>query len=246
MVVLDQGELMARPASDDGHHRPSVAVDVVVLTVVDDALGLLVHRRPEPPFEGSWALPGAFVGAGESLDVTAARVLRAKAGLSDVWVEQLYTFSDPHRDPRSRVISVGHLALVDLHRVRTSLPEGAEVAVADVVVRPGDHGTHDNLAVHAELEGRPVDLAFDHERIVATAVTRLRGKLDYTPVGYQLLRDEFTLRELRRVHEVILGRELTAPNFRRSMLASGELEATGTRESDVEHRPAELYRFRPP
>lgn len=227
------------------HHRPSVTVDVVVLTIVDGVLGLLLHRRQEEPFAGEWALPGGFVLEGESLEAAAARVLREKAGLAQVWVEQLYTFGNPDRDPRDRVISVAHLALVDLPRFRTSVPTSTEVVTGAVEVRAGARGTHDDVEVSVRVQGGPIALAFDHSAIVKTAITRLRGKLDYTPVGYQLLPDEFTLRDLRRVHEVIQDRALTAPNFRRSMLASRELEPTGRFEEDVEHRPAELHRFRP-
>lgn len=217
----------------------SVAVDVVLLTIREGAVRVLLHRRPEPPFAGYWALPGGFVAPDEPLDDTARRVLQDKAGVTGVWVEQLYTFGAPDRDPRTRVISVSYLALADLERFRNALP-GAPAARDAVITDIAADGS----ATVAGADGEPLPLAFDHDRIVGTAVTRLRGKLSYTPVGYQLLPSRFTLRQLQTVHETILGQTVNKDSFRRRMLASGELEPTGRREADVEHRPAELYRFR--
>lgn len=217
--------------------RPSVTVDVVVLTIVDDHLGVLVHRRPQQPFAGRWALPGGFVQLDESLEDAARRVLQVKGGLEQVWLEQLYTFGAPDRDPRTRVISVTYVALVDIERFRGSVP--AEPDTATARIRPSDDG----WAVH--VAGERVELAFDHDRIVATAVDRLRSKLDWQPVGYQLLPERFTLRELQHVHEVVGGAELNKQSFRRRMLGSGELEDTGEVEQDVSHRPASFYRFAP-
>lgn len=213
--------------------RPSVTVDVVILTVVDDHLGVLVHRRPEDPFAGAWALPGGFVQLDETLDDAARRVLRVKGGLDDVWLEQLYTFGGLDRDPRTRVLSVSYMALVDMDRFRGS--SDADTAVAQLTRRDDDW--------EVAIDGDRVSVAFDHATIIATAVERLRGKLDWTPVGYQLLPDEFTLRDLQEVHEVVGGQPLNKQSFRRRMLNSGELEDTGRLEEDVSHRPASFYRF---
>ncbi len=215
--------------------RPSVTVDVVILTVADAHLGVLVHRRPEDPYAGAWALPGGFVQLDETLEDAARRVLRVKGGLEDVWLEQLYTFGDLDRDPRTRVLSVSYMALVDVDRFRGSTAEDADTAVATIVEHDGDW--------QVTVDGTAAALAFDHERIVTTAVERLRGKLDWTPVGYQLLPDEFTLRDLQAVHEVVGGARLNKQSFRRRMLNSGELEDTGRLEEDVSHRPASFYRF---
>jgi 8-oxo-dGTP diphosphatase len=215
--------------------RPSVAVDVALLSVSDGALFTRVVRRDEHPFKGRWALPGGFVKMDESLDAAAGRVLSEKAGLKGVYLEQLYTFGHPGRDPRTRVLSVAYCALV--HRERLPLNEG----LARILVPwEGETGGAVELT---DPDARPLGLAFDHADILGMAVKRIRGKLDYSPIGFQLLPDRFTLLELQRVHETILGRPLNKDSFRRRMLASGQLEATGESQKDVDHRPAELYRI---
>jgi 8-oxo-dGTP diphosphatase len=216
--------------------RPSVAVDVVLLCADSGALLTLVLPRATHPHRGRWALPGGFVRMDESLDAAARRVLVEKAGLSGVFLEQLYTFGAVERDPRTRVVSVAYYALVH-HERFTGLQD--RVARVDV---PWEGETGGAVDLRAE-DGSPLALAFDHADIVGTAVKRIRGKLGYTPIGYQLLPERFTLRDLQTVHETVLGRPLNKDSFRRRMLASGELEATGERQTDVDHRPAELYRM---
>jgi len=214
--------------------RPSVAVDVALFTVADGVLRALVIERAEPPQRGSWALPGVFVGLDESLEDAARRALATKAGVGEVFLEQLYTFGAPTRDPRTRVISVTYYALVDPERL-------ADAELRRVRV-PWD-GESGGAVEVMSASGEPVPLAFDHAEILGQAVKRLRGKLDYSPIGFQLLPERFTLRRLQDVHETILGKAVNKDSFRRRMLASGQLEPTGEREGDVEHRPAELYRF---
>lgn len=223
------------------YDRPSLTVDVALVSASEGALHTLVVRRAEPPQRGRWALPGGFVGATESLDAAAGRVLAAKAGLRDVFLEQLYTFGEPSRDPRTRVVTVAYYALVDFERFTEAASAGADVAVGRVAV-PWEGETGGPVEVTAP-GGAPLALAFDHAEILGTAVKRLRGKLDYAPIGFQLLPATFTLLDLQRVHETVLGRPLNKDSFRRRMLASGQLEATGTSQKDVDHRPAELYRF---
>jgi 8-oxo-dGTP diphosphatase len=221
--------------------RPSVTVDVVLLTVRQGELFTLVVRRMEHPFKGRWALPGGFVHMTEPLDAAAARILKSKCSLEKVFVEQLATFGDPARDPRTRVISVAYYALVDARRFEKALGRLGEVTVGRLSVPwVGERGGPVRLE---DAEGKPMALAFDHEDILGVAVKRIRGKLDYTPIGFQLLHDKFTLLELQAVHETVLGRKLNKDSFRRRMLASGELRATGEMQSEVDHRPAELYRF---
>lgn len=218
--------------------QAAVAVDVAVLSVEDGALQLFVIRREAAPEAGKWALPGGFVEAGESLDQAAVRVLREKSGLEGVYLEQLYTFGDPARDPRTRVITVAYYALVDPIRLRAG-GRGANIAWLDV---PWEGETGGPVTARGK-DGKHVPLAFDHAEIAGMAVKRIRGKLNYTPIGFQLLRPEFTLRQLQQVHEAVLGRKINKDSFRRRMLMSGELEATGRQEIAVDHRPAELYRF---
>ena len=218
--------------------RPSVAVDVVVLTVAEGQLWAVLRPRGEHPHKDRWALPGGFVGLGESLDAAAARLLQAKAGLEGVFLEQLYTFGDPDRDPRMRIITVAYYALVPMAQL-SGVNGGAMLAPLDVAwsgeqggpVEPRDH------------DDQLLPLAFDHGSILGLAVQRIRGKLSYTDIGYALLPPTFTLRELRLIHEGILGESLNKDSFRRRVLASGDLAPTGERQADVGHRPAALYRF---
>lgn len=224
--------------------RPSVTVDVALLSVVDGALFTLLLQRPEHPFKGKWSLPGGFVRLDESLEAAARRVLTAKGALSDLFLEQLYSFGDPKRDPRMRVITVAYYALVDRRRFEgATRASGKSDLVIGRIDVPWEAETGGPVDVQLEGNAKPAELAFDHAEILGTAVKRIRGKLDYTPIGFQLLGATFTLLELQRVHETILGRPVNKDSFRRRMLASGQLEATGEMERDVDHRPAELYRF---
>ena len=206
--------------------RFAVTVDIVLLSVVDSRLVCLLQKRAEAPAKGRWALPGGFVREDEGLDEAAARILSAKAHIARAWLEQLYTFGAPDRDPRMRIVTVAYFAL---------LPER--------VVREAANGSDDLMLAEVSED---LDLAFDHADILDTAVTRLRGKLDYVPLAFALLPENFTLRELQAVHEAILGTPFAKPAFRRRMIDQGWIEATGTFESGTPYRPAELYRRKTP
>jgi 8-oxo-dGTP diphosphatase len=220
--------------------HPSVTVDVALLSPFEGALYTLVVKRIEHPSRGRWALPGGFVRMPESLDAAAVRILAEKTGLSSVFLEQLYTFGHPKRDPRTRVIAVAYYALVDRDRFTAAHAKGELSVVRIAVPWAGETGGPVELR---DEKGATLPTAFDHADILGMAIKRVRGKLDYTPVGFQLLPGTFTLLDLQRVHETVLGRHLNKDSFRRRMLATGELEATGEAEKDVGHRPAELYRF---
>jgi 8-oxo-dGTP diphosphatase len=230
--------------------RLSVAVDVVILTLREGRLEALLIKRKEHPFLNYWSLPGGFVQQHESLDQAAARILRQKTGLQGVvrtlawektgrhpiYLEQLYTFGGPERDPRMRVISVAYYGLVEPSHIR-------EIAEETSLFRLRfceDEG----LVEIFDCKNKKYSLAFDHAEILGTAVQRIRGKLPYTPIGFELLPRRFTLRQLQAVHEAILQKKLNKDSFRRKMLASGMLQATGELESGVGFRPAGLYRFR--
>jgi 8-oxo-dGTP diphosphatase len=229
----EQAFLAQYDASQFPH--PSVAVDVAIVTVHAGQLKALLVAREEHPFKGASALPGGFVGMDESLDAAAARVLKQKGGVEDVYLEQLYTFGAPGRDPRTRVISVAYYALVP----DGLLPHGSLATLG--VDWKGEAGGP--VTAHA-AEGDALDLAFDHDEMLGMVVKRLRGKLDYAAIGFELLPARFTLRALQEVHESVLGHPVNKDSFRRRMLASGRVQATGRREAGVGHRPAELYRFR--
>jgi len=220
--------------------RPSVTVDVCVFTVADGDIEVVLVRRREPPFVGAWALPGGFVGIDESLEGAATRKLAEETGIRDIWLEQLYTFGEPSRDPRTRVITVAYYALVPRERLEGQVRAGAGAAeTAWFRIVDGRGG---RIGLEAREGGERPEMAFDHASIVETAVRRIRGKLEYTTIAFELLPREFTLTELQQVYETILRRRLAKAAFRRKVLSAGVLkEAKGTRRGG--HRPAQLYRF---
>lgn len=201
-----------------------VAVDLVIFTVRDDALQALLVQRGVAPFAGRWALPGGFILEGESLEAAARRELEEETGVRDVYLEQLYTFGDPDRDARGRVISVAYFALIAADRQR--LTAGSDAAAA-----------------RWWAAGAPPPLAFDHRQILDYAVERLRNKLEYTTVGFQLLPKKFTLTQLQRVYEAILGRALDKRNFRRKMELLDILERLEEWAAEGPSRPAQLFTF---
>lgn len=235
----DDSDELAFLASYDAslYPRPSVAVDVVLLTVVDDSLQTLLVRRTHQPQLGRWALPGTFVRMDESLDAAAERAIATKTGLADVFIEQLYTFGEPGRDPRTRVLSVTYYALVEAARLQAVAGDRRDhdLCLARVL---RDEGSLAVTAGETDLE-----LAFDHAGLLAVAVDRIRGKLDYAPIGFELLPEAFTLLDLRRVHEAILGHPLNKDSFRRKVIDRGLVLDTGELARGLGHRPAALYRF---
>ena len=228
----------------DRFPHPHLAVDVALLTLHERALHALVLRRTEAPFAGALALPGGFVRIDETLPAAAARVLADKCRLEDVFLEQLFTFGDVRRDPRGRVVSVAYYALVPAERLLAVLGDGQQRVLGRLDV-PWKGITGGAVQV-LDGNGKPQRLAFDHAEILGTTVQRLRGKIDYAPVGFELLPQAFTLLDLLEVHQAVQGKELNKDSFRRRMLASGLLAATGRLRSDGAWRPAALYRFRQP
>lgn len=200
---------------------PAVAVDVAVFTVRDGGLHVLLVRVDRGAFAGRWALPGGRVGFAESLEAAARRQLGAQAGVTGIYLEQLYTFGSPQRDPHGRVVSVAYFALI---------AHGGRFA-----------GPPDRAAWWPIRRLPP--LAYDHRAVVRVALARLRAKLRYTNIVYGLLPARFTLGELQEMYEAILGRALDRRNFRKKILSLGLLRrASGVRRGA--HRPAALYAFR--
>ncbi len=204
--------------------RPAVTVDVVIFTLQERDLHVLLLKRRYPPYQGVWAIPGGFVKLHEALEHAARRELEEETGLHDVYLEQLYTFGAPDRDPRTRVISVAYFALVraDQHQI---------------------NGSHESSDIGwFSTRSLPQALAFDHHEILRFALDRLRSKLEYTTLAFQLLSEVFTLPELKQTYEQILGETLDRGNFYRKIKEAGVLEPVGgQRESGG--RPAALYRF---
>jgi 8-oxo-dGTP diphosphatase len=199
-----------------------VTVDVVIFTIQTGVLKVLLVKRGVPPFLGQFAIPGGFVLEDEDLDQAALRELREETGVADVYLEQLYSFGDVGRDPRGRVITAAYFALVSADR---SLKAGTDAAEAH-------WWTIDKLPA----------LAFDHEKILGYALDRLRNKLEYTTVGFQLLPEKFTLTELQEVYEAILGKKLDKRNFRRKLSLLKILKPQPEYRRGGQ-RPARLYRF---
>lgn len=204
--------------------RPALTVDCVVFGMDEEDLKVLLIKRGQEPFAGKWALPGGFVRMEESLDAAARRELEEESGIRPSHLEQLYTFGAPGRDPRGRVVTVAYFALVKLtdHRVQAST-DASEAAWFSVWDTP--------------------KLAFDHAEVLGTALQRLKGKVRYQPIGFELLPPKFTLTQLQRLYEIILERQLDKRNFRKKILSMDLLEELDEVEQDVSHRAARLYRF---
>ena len=206
--------------------RPALTVDIVIFTLRDNCLQLLLIKRASEPFIGMWALPGGFVRMDETLEEAACREMEEETGLKQAYLEQLYTYGNPRRDPRGRVVTVTYFALIP----------------ADVDIRR-EGGSDVSQAGWYPIGYLP-PLAFDHAEILTYAIRRLRYKLEYSAVGFQLLPDQFTLSELQYTYEIILGEKLDKRNFRRRILEAGVIEPT-TNVRTGEGRPARLYRYRP-
>lgn len=199
-----------------------IAVDIVIFTIQSGVLKVLLVKRRIAPFLGQHAIPGGFVHENEDLDQAALRELREETGVTDVYLEQLYSFGAPGRDPRGRVISIAYFALISADR---QLKAGSDAAEA-------------NWWPVKELP----TLAFDHAEVLAYALERLRNKLEYTTVGFQLLPEKFTLTQLQEVYEAILDKKLDKRNFRRKMSLLKILKPL----KEYQHggrRPAQLFRF---
>ena len=207
------------------HH--AIAVDVVLFTIQGGTLKVLLVKRRQLPYRGAWALPGGMVGSDESVDAAALRELQEETNIGNIYLEQLYTFGEPARDPRGRVITVAYYALVNWQQFQLKARQRASDA-------------------HWFPVSRLPALAFDHRRIVDYALERLRNKINYTTVGFQLLSREFTLTELQSAYEVLLGQRLDKRNFRRKMLQLGILKGTSQFKANGRQRPARLYTFTEP
>ncbi len=210
------------------HHyeyaRPALTTDCVVFGLDEQDLKVLLIQRDIEPFEGHWALPGGFIRVGESVDACARRELKEETGLRDIFLEQLYSFGAPDRDPREHVVTIAYYALVNLI---DHAPEAA---------------TDARNAAWFGLDDLP-SLAFDHQTIFETALARLKGKVRYQPIGFELLPEKFTLTQLQQLYEIILETPIDKRNFRKKVIKLGILIETDEVEQDVAHRAARLYRF---
>ena len=208
------------------YERPGLTVDCVVfgLDLDEHSLKVLLIERDVEPFQGHWAIPGGFVHSDETLLEAATRELAEETGTTDVFLEQLFTFGDPGRDPRGWVVSVAYYALVS--------PEKHHL-VASTDARQARWFPVDSLP----------RLPFDHAKILKTALERIRGKLTYAPIGFELLPQKFTIKQLQKLYEIVLGQSLDNRNFRKKIFAMDVLKELDEIQKGVAHRAARLYRF---
>ncbi len=207
--------------------HPAVTTDVVVFTIRESRLKLLLIERGAEPFRGMWALPGGFLDIDEDLEDCAMRELEEETGVSGVYLEQLYTYGKPDRDPRERVISIAYYALIPSDRLEVKAASDASDA---------------NWFALDEMP----ELAFDHNEIIRQAHRRLVAKLDYSTIAFQFMAETFTLSELQAVYEILLDEELDKRNFRKWILALEQVEETGELRRTGNHRPARMYKLKHP
>ncbi len=206
------------------YETPLVTVDIVVFTILQNRLKVLLIQRKQAPYEHMWAIPGGFIHVGETLEEAASRRLHEETNIDNIYLEQLYSFAAPHRDPRTRVITVAYTALISAEKMTLEAHANAEDVQWFCV---------------SELPS----LAFDHQEIVDYGIERLKERLETYPIAFQLLPEKFTLTELQRVYELILGKTLDKRNFRKKILSSGILMDIGETKMEGYHRPAQLYSF---
>ena len=208
------------------YERPGLTVDCVIfgLDLDEQSLTVLLIERDVEPFQGYWAIPGGFVRSEETLLEAASRELAEETGITDVFLEQLFTFGDPGRDPRGWVVSVAYYALVS--------PEKYHI-VASTDARQAQWFPVDSLP----------RLPFDHAKILKTALDRIRGKLTYAPIGFELLPQKFTIKQLQKLYEIVLGQSIDNRNFRKKIFAMDVLKELNEMQTGVAHRAARLYRF---
>ena len=209
------------------YEKPSVAVDLLVFTIEEDELKIVTIRRKEHPFRNELALPGVFVRIDENLDEAAARGIREETGLKDIYFEQLYTWGDINRDPRMRIISVSYAALVPIEKLRLTTGE-----------RTKEAGLHPV----SELLEEDVVMAFDHKKIIHYGRERLKNKVEYTNIAFELVPEEFTLPQLQNVYEILLDKSLYKANFRKKI--ADMVEETDRTTTGNAHRPSKYYRLR--
>ncbi len=203
------------------YDKPSVTVDITIFTIHEGELKILLVKRDVEPFKNKWAIPGGFVKPKEDLEEAAKRELEEETGVKDVYLEQLYTFGNPKRDPRGRVITVTYIALVNSEKLRLR-------ASTDV-----------SEAQWFSVKKIP-DLAFDHDKIVNYALKRLKWKFEYTTVAFSLLPETFSISQIQNIYEIAFNKKFDKRNFAKKLISLNILKKEGIKK-DVSHRPPMLY-----
>lgn len=202
------------------------SIDCVIFGFDDGELKILLIERNEEPFKDWWALPGYIVEQDESIDHAAERILYELTGLRDIYMDQFYTFGDVNRHPQGRVITVAYYAMIRLNGNKELRP------VSNYVSK----------AVWTSVNDIP-QLAFDHEKIFSRGFEKIRNKISYQPIAFELLPEKFTLTQLQQLYEVILSKKLDKRNFRKKMLNYGILKELDEKQKGVSYRAAKLYKF---
>lgn len=253
------------------YDRLSMTADILLLSVSskpqnnyrrlsEKSYSVLLIKRNEYPFKDKWTLPGGFLKLDETLDEAAKRILKTETNLEDIYMEQLYTFSDVKRDPRMRIVSTSYIALVDKNRLKETLKEEASwFDITFMETKEGynvflDNGnTKLSFKIKKTLKEKTTDrysfkvienksIAFDHPIVIVSGMERLKNKVEYTDIVFNMMPEYFTLGELQQVYEVILGKELLDPAFRR--IIQNKVEKTEKLKTGGGHRPSILYRYK--
>ncbi len=269
--VYNSEEMFLKDYDSSVFEKLSMTTDILIMSVSNEDTGnyrklsekkfsILLVKRDNYPFKGKWCLPGGFVGIDETLDEAAKRVLKTETNLKDIYIEQLYTFSDIKRDPRMRVISTSYMALVDKNRLMDKLSANASWFNVFMLEDEKSYNvTLDNgiekikFVVGKKLRDKTTDrydfniikndkLAFDHPLVIVSGIERLKNKIEYTDIVFNMMPKYFTLGELQQVYEVILGKKLLDPAFRR--IIANKVEKTDKVQTGGGHRPSALFRYK--
>ncbi len=269
--VYNSEEAFLKDYDSSIFEKLSMTTDILIMSVSNEDTGnyrklsekkfsILLVKRDNYPFKDKWCLPGGFVGIDETLDEAAKRVLKTETNLKDIYIEQLYTFSDIKRDPRMRVISTSYMALVDKNRLMDNLSANASWFNVFMLEDEKSYNvTLDNgieeikFVVGKKLRNKTTDrydfniikndkLAFDHPLVIVSGIERLKNKIEYTDIVFNMMPRYFTLGELQQVYEVILGKKLLDPAFRR--IIANKVEKTDKVQTGGGHRPSALFRYK--
>ena len=269
--VYNSEEAFLKDYDSSVFEKLSMTTDILIMSVSNEDTGnyrklsekkfsILLVKRDNYPFKDKWCLPGGFVGIDETLDEAAKRVLKTETNLKDIYIEQLYTFSDIKRDPRMRVISTSYMALVDKNRLMDKLSANASWFNVFILEDEKSYNvTLDNgieeikFVVGKKLRDKTTDrydfniikndkLAFDHPLVIVSGIERLKNKIEYTDIVFNMMPKYFTLGELQQVYEVILGKKLLDPAFRR--IIANKVEKTDKVQTGGGHRPSALFRYK--
>jgi 8-oxo-dGTP diphosphatase len=251
--------------------RLSLTTDILIFSVSDGVqenyrklnrkyFSVLLVKRDNYPFKDKWCLPGGFVKIDEDIEDAAKRILKEEANISDIYIEQLYTYGDPKRDPRTRVISTSYMALIDKNKLKYDISKNAswfnvmvleDEKFIDVTLDNGNETI--KYKIKKTLKEKTTDrfkyevvqndkLAFDHALVITSGISRLKNKIEYTDIVFNMMPEYFTLGELQQVYEVILGKKLLDPAFRR--IIANKVEKTNKMKTGEGHRPSALFKYK--